>query len=613
MDAHALDHQQVRRAREALLSAGLRAAPEARPSLRDEIDRSWRRSIGVGASPSGALRYVNEFDRDSELSRAARPVLDRLQDTLHDMGVAVFLSDARGQIVARRASSQCDLARLDSACAAEGFDFSEESIGTNGLGTAMNEPAAVFVRGPEHFNDALEGLACAGMGIRHPATGRIVGSLSLASSVESAELLMLAITREATQQIVQNLGDALSRRDLALTATYRRHRRRGPVIVLNRDTVMTNVAGLPFISPEGHAQLWEKLLGLDWCGTPQRIRLDLSVLDGPVLAHRIEEFADDPAFAVEVPETRRAAGPGTAGSPVQLHARPALSTAGPVERGTAAQARAQADLERSWRSSRGLLLLTGPSGAGKTFTARSWLRGEAAAAPEVLDVAALVDPARWADAVDAALAAGRPLLLRRAEDLQPQQFHRFQDLAAHLRADELQASSGTPGAPTPRVVVTADRSRCPADVLDLLVHLTTESALPGLAAAPDSVPELVTALCGAMEPLRRPVLSAAAMQALLRWHWPGNVTELRSTLHRLADERPGQVVRPEHLPEHLRLAQRRRRLSRIEAAERAEIVAALNQARGNRSLAAELLGIGRTTLYRKLGTLGIATTDDLAV
>ncbi len=60
-------------------------------------------------------------------------------------------------------------------------DFSEESIGTNGLGTPMQEGSAVFVRGAAHFNEALESLACAGVGIRHPVTGRVIGSLSLAA------------------------------------------------------------------------------------------------------------------------------------------------------------------------------------------------------------------------------------------------------------------------------------------------------------------------------------------------------------------------------------------------------------------------------------------------
>ena len=96
----------------------------------------------------------------------------------------------------------------------------------------------------------------------------------------------------------------------------------------------------------------------------------------------------------------------------------------------------------------------------------------------------------------------------------------------------------------------------------------------------------------------------------MRWDWPGNVAELRHVLLGLAAELPGQSVSPYHLPERMWDAANRRPLTRIESAERNEIVAALRQCGGNRSKAASLLGIGRTTLYRKLSALGI---DDEAL
>ena len=106
------------------------------------------------------------------------------------------------------------------------------------------------------------------------------------------------------------------------------------------------------------------------------------------------------------------------------------------------------------------------------------------------------------------------------------------------------------------------------------------------------------------------MLTAATMQVLMRWDWPGNVSELRQVLLGLAAELPGRAVSPYHLPERMWDAANRRPLTRIEAAERSEIVAALRQVGGNRSKAANLLGIGRTTLYRKLTALGI---DDEAL
>ena len=53
----------------------------------------------------------------------------------------------------------------------------------------------------------------------------------------------------------------------------------------------------------------------------------------------------------------------------------------------------------------------------------------------------------------------------------------------------------------------------------------------------------------------------------------------------------------------------RRHLTLIEAAEREAIIKALAAAGGNKSEAAGLLGIGRTTLYRRLRQLGLADDE----
>ena len=393
--AHRLpvDHDEVRSAKEKLISHGLLRGVDSPPLwLPDEIARSWRRSISVGANrATGAIQFLNEFDGDSELSRAARPVLDRLADTLQDMGTSVFLADRTGQIVARRVATSRDRERFDSAYAAEGFVFSEESIGTNGLGTPMAEGSAVFVRGPEHFNEALEDLACAGVGIRHPVTGRLIGSLSLAAPVDTAEMMM-AMTREGAQQIVDNLRATVGRRELTLGHTYRRHRAKGPVIVLNSDTVMTNVTGLSFLNVEMHARLWDSLLSQDWDQGPHVLDLHLHSLRARVLAHRLEDVDDD-AFAVEIIDRLQ-------DGPPRRAARPA-----PV------RDLFVSNLQHTAARSAGALAVTGPSGSGKLHVVRAWLRSEGHDDPLVLDAGELRSDGTWRQEVTATLASGRAVVL----------------------------------------------------------------------------------------------------------------------------------------------------------------------------------------------------------
>jgi len=68
---------------------------------------------------------------------------------------------------------------------------------------------------------------------------------------------------------------------------------------------------------------------------------------------------------------------------------------------------------------------------------------------------------------------------------------------------------------------------------------------------------------------------------------------------------PSSVIERKHLPLHLQQAPPRRHLTLLESAEREAIIKALDAASGNKSEAAELLGMGRTTLYRRLRQLGL--------
>lgn len=114
------------------------------------------------------------------------------------------------------------------------------------------------------------------------------------------------------------------------------------------------------------------------------------------------------------------------------------------------------------------------------------------------------------------------------------------------------------------------------------------------------------------QPAKR--ISAQALQQLMNAPWPGNVRELEHTIERAVVLSPG----PEILPDSLILepimssAQATPGLESIkharavlDSAERDKLHTALDHARGNRSRAAKLLGISRTTLYEKIKRYGL--------
>jgi len=102
-------------------------------------------------------------------------------------------------------------------------------------------------------------------------------------------------------------------------------------------------------------------------------------------------------------------------------------------------------------------------------------------------------------------------------------------------------------------------------------------------------------------------VSREALEAFLRYPWPGNVRELGNVLERAVVLTRGQVIHLDDLPAAIRAPSEKAPAGdgSLADSERATIVAALAAARGNRSVAADRLGIHRNTLRRKIRELGI--------
>jgi DNA-binding NtrC family response regulator len=106
-------------------------------------------------------------------------------------------------------------------------------------------------------------------------------------------------------------------------------------------------------------------------------------------------------------------------------------------------------------------------------------------------------------------------------------------------------------------------------------------------------------------------LSAGAMECLFRYAWPGNVRELENAMERTAILARAETIEPGDLPPHVGAglvfgpAPALETEQTLAEAERTHILRILERYGGNHSRAAEALGIGRTTLWRKLKDYGI--------
>jgi len=103
-------------------------------------------------------------------------------------------------------------------------------------------------------------------------------------------------------------------------------------------------------------------------------------------------------------------------------------------------------------------------------------------------------------------------------------------------------------------------------------------------------------------------LDDAALDAVMAYEWPGNVRELENALERATTLTRGPAIAPAALPQRVTerraqplVADRPPANPALEIIERAYILYVLQSEGGNKTRAAEVLGIDPSTLYRKLG------------
>ncbi len=145
---------------------------------------------------------------------------------------------------------------------------------------------------------------------------------------------------------------------------------------------------------------------------------------------------------------------------------------------------------------------------------------------------------------------------------------------------------------------------------DLYFRLNVLSLrIPPLRERREDIPLLATSFLERLSRAsgRTHALSDDTMKALLAYDWPGNVRELENCIERCCAMTSGPVIHTADLPSFIRgvpaqLANRapETRIVPIADLEKQAVLGAIAQLNGDKLMAAKLLGVGKTTLYRKL-------------
>lgn len=105
-------------------------------------------------------------------------------------------------------------------------------------------------------------------------------------------------------------------------------------------------------------------------------------------------------------------------------------------------------------------------------------------------------------------------------------------------------------------------------------------------------------------------ISDEVIDIFMRYNWPGNVRELGNIIQRAVQISKHEIIQIRDLPIYLTSGfdlnndKTAKNISLMEAQESSTIINALKKTKGNAKLTSEILGISRSTLYRKLSKLG---------
>ncbi|SHK51372.1 Transcriptional regulator of acetoin/glycerol metabolism [Pseudonocardia thermophila] len=579
--------------------------------LRPVIEASWHRSSACGLSHEmkAELPYTDDFDDDSRLLRAARPVLDRLETSLSGTSTSVLLADAEARILERWVGEKSLHDALDRAHVAPGFGFAEEFAGTNGVGTALEDAVPVTVRGEEHYADFLRHLACVGVPIRHPTTGAVEGILDISCLAAEYNPLMPPLILEAVRHIETRLTQMSSQSEVALLEAFARacRRHRGAVVAISPNMIFTNPPAVKHLIPTDQAILWDAARTTVSSGRSEAT-VDLARGRFRMRCTPVSIGSGEPRGVVVRLDPCERSHESVERSGTVADTTPQAPKPGPP--GHSAQWRQLLERVRQLADGTAPVAFSGEPGTGKHRLAL-YLH-ELAPMPRGLRVFdASTSPGETGqdemlDRADAALACGDTVVIRRIDELAERPLARLRGLAVN---GSTSGRARTPG----RLLVTARRAGGDDALEFTLAAFPHHLWVPPLRRRSEDVTDIVPALLADLAPDRRMHCSLPAMQTLLDHPWPGNVAELRDALVAVVVSvgDAAREIQPQHLPTWVLKRAGRRRLSAIEEAQRNLIIETLASVGGNRSEAARILGIGRATLYRRMRSLGIATSHQL--
>nr|WP_173265312.1 helix-turn-helix domain-containing protein [Streptomyces pacificus] len=166
---------------------------------RPVIHASWQRMMRLGLDPDRSTSSVL-LRRDELEHRRRSTVLGEVMGTLSGGLTSVadatlqimVVTDCQGRVLWREGNAGV-LRQAGAICLEEGAAWSEDSTGTNAIGTALAAGRPVQVHSAEHFVHTLHDWTCAAAPVRDPRDGRLLGIVDVSGPASSFHPATLAL------------------------------------------------------------------------------------------------------------------------------------------------------------------------------------------------------------------------------------------------------------------------------------------------------------------------------------------------------------------------------------------------------------------------------------
>ena len=178
---------------------------------RQLIEESHQRSRSFGIersdkpdfSSAGRLTLAQTLEENRFLLQHAAPAMETLYGQIANTHSMVLLTSAAGLVLHSLGDTDF-LEKASQVALTPGVDWSEQSKGTNAIGTALREEQAIIVQGGEHYMSANKFLTCSCAPISDPF-GQLIGALDVTGDHRSFHQHTMALVRMSAQMIENHM------------------------------------------------------------------------------------------------------------------------------------------------------------------------------------------------------------------------------------------------------------------------------------------------------------------------------------------------------------------------------------------------------------------------